>query len=915
MVMNYDNPRFSTVSQVFISVLVVLIIVSLNWYSLRIDDEHEKVEQLKVESYLKTTNYEISLLINELRRDIQLFARAHRKEINQLAENNELTDVHDQLVEQLKMNFRHAFAITLANNHGEVLLEDFDGYVQGVCEREIKQFSDHMEHSNLVVHPNPLGYHFDLMTTLDNVDEVLIVFVSFHVDAVSEILQRDILYGYRTIISNKSKQDLIEITAAGSRDKMSGDHFIGPALKNDRVDTASIADSEWVLGVYRDRDVGDIYSSVRKETNWVIFGFLIVGLSTLLVLQKFKVQLVRHNALIKSQSEDIKQSSERLEAIFSSVLDGIVTIDQKGTIRYFNAAAQDIFGYSLEEVEGENVSMLMPDPYHREHDQYLKNYHESHVPKVIGIGREVKGKRKDGSTFPMDLSVAEVRHGNDVEFVGTVRDITERKRVATMKDEFISTVSHELRTPLTSIRGSLGLIHGGKLGEIPEKIGKLLDIAISNTDRLVRLINDILDIEKIESGKMHFEFREHLLESIIARAIETTSGMAEANNIAVDYVPGEVRHVVNIDEDRLIQVVVNLLSNAIKFSDTALPVHVKIDDKEGHVCVEVRNRGRGIRAGDRSKIFQKFSQVDSSDSREKGGSGLGLSISKTIVEKHGGSIGFTSEPGKETVFFFKLPYHQPDIQPLVDDEADVSVNRMLIVEDDPDVAHLLSIMLSQQHIASDIAHDAVEAKRLLARHEYIGATLDLMLPGQDGISLYRYIRANKDTAELPIIIVSAKANDSKKDLNGDAVYIIDWMNKPIDQERLYELLSMLVERKDSAKTKILHVEDDEEHAILVHGILSDVGEIVNCATVIESKKRLSDEYYDLVILDLNLPDGTGMEVFEILKRTRNANVPVIVFSADEMTTDRYETVVTRLVKATSTNEELADAVRNVVDNK
>jgi len=172
-----------------------------------------------------------------------------------------------------------------------------------------------------------------------------------------------------------------------------------------------------------------------------------------------------------------------------------------------NQAACRIFGYDVSEVIGKNVKMLMPEPYHGEHDGYLHNYVSTGHKKIIGIGRQVVGLRKDGSTFPMDLAVSEMQLKGWRLFTGVVRDITERVRIERMKSEFISTVSHELRTPLTSIRGSLGLVMGGSAGVLPEQAKTLIDIAGKNCERLIQLVNDILDMEKIEAGRIEFQLQ------------------------------------------------------------------------------------------------------------------------------------------------------------------------------------------------------------------------------------------------------------------------------------------------------------------------------------------------------------------------------------------------------------------------
>ncbi len=365
--------------------------------------------------------------------------------------------------------------------------------------------------------------------------------------------------------------------------------------------------------------------------------------------------IVRDITERKQKEEELRASETRIRAVLDNVLDGIITISERGTVESFNVAAEQIFGYAPSEVIGKNIKMLMPEPYHSGHDDYLTNYMGGGAAKVIGIGREVTGRRRDGSTFPMDLAVSEMRLGERRLFTGIVRDITERKKVDRLKNEFVSTVSHELRTPLTSIRGSLGLIAGGVAGEIPAQAKSLVDIAHNNCERLVRLINDILDIEKIESGKLVFDFHPVEIMQLMDEALEANQAYAEQFRVRYTF-DGDLSGVKTLaDKDRLMQVMANLLSNAAKFSPANDVVVVSVARHGREIRVSVTDHGTGIPEEFHHRIFQKFAQADASDTRQKGGTGLGLNISKAIIEKHGGEIGFKTQSGIGTTFYFDLP--------------------------------------------------------------------------------------------------------------------------------------------------------------------------------------------------------------------------------------------------------------------
>ena len=236
-----------------------------------------------------------------------------------------------------------------------------------------------------------------------------------------------------------------------------------------------------------------------------------------------------------------------------------------------------------------------------------------------------------------------------------LRDITETHKVEQLKREFVATVSHELRTPLTSIRGSLGLLTSGRMGEVPHKVQYLLDMASRNTERLTFLINDLLDIEKIEQGAMKFEPSEQALEALVQQAIEAQQGAAQSCNVRIRLQDDAPNPRVQVDPQRLLQVLANLLSNAIKFSPPQSAVQVEITRQEYTCKVAIKDHGPGVAPEFRERIFEKFSQADSSDARTKGGTGLGLAISRALMERMGGTIGYDSQPGCGATFYFVLP--------------------------------------------------------------------------------------------------------------------------------------------------------------------------------------------------------------------------------------------------------------------
>lgn len=357
----------------------------------------------------------------------------------------------------------------------------------------------------------------------------------------------------------------------------------------------------------------------------------------------------------KRLAEEALRSSENyLRTIMDNVVDTIITIDERGCIESFNHAAERMFGYAETEIRGRNISCLMPEPYRSQHDGYLHHYLKTGQAKVIGVGREVEGMRADGTTFQMELQVSGLVFLGQRKFIGVVRDITVRKRVERMKDEFVSTVSHELRTPLTAIAGSLELVASGALGALDETQQEVLDIACRNSLRLTNLINDLLDMDKLVSGQLDFDMRSQALMPLISEALILNQSYADQFSVRFDIITA-VDCQVMVDAARLQQILANFLSNAAKFAPSGSVVSIAVMDADEHrVRVQVTDTGPGIPEEFRSRLFTKFSQIDGSDSRPRSGTGLGLAISKELAERLHGSVGCQFGLSG-TSFFVELP--------------------------------------------------------------------------------------------------------------------------------------------------------------------------------------------------------------------------------------------------------------------
>lgn len=359
------------------------------------------------------------------------------------------------------------------------------------------------------------------------------------------------------------------------------------------------------------------------------------------------------SALKKSEAAHRDQAT-RLNTTLDNIDEAIITINEVGKIESWSQGAERLLGYSDYEVLNRNVGLLIPEPHATAHDGYLSAYLKTGERHVIGKNRDVEALHKDGRRIDVEIGISEMFIDSRRMFVAVVRDIAQRLEVERLKSGFVSTVSHELRTPLTSISASLGLVEGTMASQLSPQAARLVQIAKQNSDRLVRLINDILELEKSEAGKIDFQIEELSLMAVVQQAIEMNRGYAASYHAAIQLEASDDASV-SVDRDRLIQVLTNLISNAAKFSPRDGVIHVEIKNENGKARVTVQDEGPGISAEFQKRIFQKFAQADATDSRSKSGTGLGLSIAKTIVERMGGSIGFNAQSTRGACFYITLP--------------------------------------------------------------------------------------------------------------------------------------------------------------------------------------------------------------------------------------------------------------------
>lgn len=589
-------------------------------------------------------------------------------------------------------------------------------------------------------------------------------------------------------------------------------------------------------------------------------------------------------ALANEITERMRAETEnlRLARAVNSASDGVVITDSSQTdnpIIYTNPAFLRITGYQLNEVVGRNCRFLQGSGTEAQAIAQIRT--------AVAERKELKttllNYRKDGQPFWNELKIAPVfSDENDLlYFVGIQTDITERRTVERMKDEFVSVVSHELRTPLTSIRGALGLLASGLLGTQPEKSQRMLEIAVNNTERLIRLINDILDIERIESGKVSMAKETCDAANLMSQAADAIGAMAEKAGVTLSVSPVSAR--LWADPDRIIQTFINLLSNAIKFSTEGSTVWLTAARQEEQMLFQIKDQGRGIPADKFETIFERFQQIDASDSRKKGGTGLGLAICRSIVQHHGGQIWAESTLGEGSTFWFTLPVLREEKPALT---AASSGPLVLVCDDDPSIRAVVQIMLEQQgYRAMTVAsgQEAVE-QAIAARPDVI--LLNLMMPSMNGWETTAALKEQSDTRDIPIIILSGLLPDERESPQPD---VIDWIVKPPDEMLLFQALERAVTRHDK-QARVLIVEDDLDLARVLIAMFERHGiETFHAQTGREAIQLSQRIIPDLLVLDLVLPECNGFAVVDWLRQhNRLCQVPLVVYTAQDLNNSERE---------------------------
>ncbi|MDH7639774.1 ATP-binding protein [Sphingomonas oryzagri] len=644
--------------------------------------------------------------------------------------------------------------------------------------------------------------------------------------------------------------------------------------------------------------LGSVRSYFQAMRTFVWISMLVAGIALLVALWfVWRAQTARYRV-----EQEAHAAAARQRAIFASTIDALLILDESGRIRMANAAAGRMLGYAPEELIDRDGSTILGVSEGDGDFHARMGLRDGALAQPNRLDRTVR--HRDGHTIPIDIALGLMELPGEVHIVASLRDISERKAMERLKDEFVSTVSHELRTPLTSVVGSLGLLRSGSVGELPDAARRLVEIAENNSRRLIRLINDILDIEKIGSGRMHFDSVPLDVARMLDQAIDGSRGLASTKQVRLELEAAERPLIVQGDADRLLQVVTNLLSNAVRFSPEGGTVRASLTRDGDNAVVAIEDEGPGVPADFRDRIFERFSQAGDGAAMS-GGTGLGLAISREIVLAHQGRIWFGEAPGGGARFTFSLPLPPPD--PRTESGARP---RILVCEANVQAAEIVRGILEREGCLVDCVATAREAQQAARTGRYDGFILDVALPDENGLEVVRALRRRADTRLLPIIVVSGIVDPQSA--GAAALEVIDWIDKPVDQERLIRAVRRAVEHSATTRPTLLHIDDDLDMLEVTATALAEQGRMLRATTVASARELLGQQTPDIVILDVALPDGSGLELLPDLLLADGTAIPTIIYSATDVLPEVRGQVDAVLVKSRRSLPNLAQTIRRLL---
>ena len=604
-----------------------------------------------------------------------------------------------------------------------------------------------------------------------------------------------------------------------------------------------------------------------------------------------------------------KMLDSRYRGLLETVPDAIVMVNNTGRIVLINSQAETLFGYDRDELMGKPVEILLPERFRQSHVGHRTGYFTEPKTRTLGAGLELFACQKDGSEFPVEISLSPLVTEEGTFAMCAIRDITDRKKLQEelrrkndeleqqnrliqqanrLKSEFLANMSHELRTPLNGIIGFAELMHDEKVGPVSSDHKEYLHDILTSGRHLLQLINDVLDLSKVEAGKLEFVPERTEPAIVVGEVCEIVRTLAAKKRIRLTTECDPVLAQIETDVRCLKQILYNFISNALKFTSDEGTVSVRMAAQgDDYFRIEVEDNGAGIRSEDLHRLFMEFQQLDTNRSKENTGTGLGLALTKKIVEAQGGQVGVRSTPGQGSIFHAILPRAFGAPVSIIEDSKTLQVVAtapgaplILVVEDDAgDRAWIASALHSAGYAVETVATGA-EAVVRCREQKFAAITLDIMLPDMSGRAVLEKIREHGLNGQTPVTVVTLLAH--KGVVAGFQVN--DILAKPVSQSEIVKALERC-HVTPSTPRPILVVDDDQSALKLADETLRRLGYRTVCRQNGASALRAaSKERPVAIVLDLVMPGMNGFEFLKRFRRTqRGRHTPVIVWTSKDLT--------------------------------
>jgi len=757
---------------------------------------------------------------------------------------------------------------------------------------------------NYLIHPDPtMPFAWELGTQAklwEDRPQFAELFAEDHADEVETLSGEDVLFGYRLHFDPQNLDRALVLAASSSRNVLLASTY--------EMGRWSIVISIFmvVLAVVLAQWMARPFVQLMTAARRVIDGYQLEQrtsgqsgtVNVELIADAFQVM----ETAVQEREAELRETEATTHAILDSAANPVISINAAGHIDRVNRSTQSTFGYSDAELLGQHISIIL---------KAAESWGSRDIPVGSQANVDLEATCKDGTQIPTLVTIAEVSLENTTLYTIAIVDLRELRKAEKAKNEFVSVVSHELRTPLTSIRGALGLLQGPLRGELTPKVYELTTIAHKNSERLINIINDILDIEKLESGKVQVRIEPLEANAALRQAIESNTPYGDRYGVAfvLQEIVGDPTFLA--DPGRFQQVMSNLMSNAAKFSDGSPTVEIGGRSSGRTLHLTVRDHGAGMTDEFKEQAFGKFMQGEASLERRHEGTGLGLAITRMLVRAMGGDVTFQSELGKGTCFEVSLPLAQETGLPASGNAArkgpDVRT-RVLICEDDTDTRTVLETWIRNDgRMVADSVATLAQAREAIGKKEYAVVVLDLTLPDGDGSELIREIHGN-EKALTKVVVVTGMADRNKGELDDDAMPVADWLLKPVGQYQLMESIRLAQVPANADMPRILHVEDDPDMASVIASALEGSAIVVAAPTLALSRERLAREPFDMIVLDLDLPDGPGRELLDTIAELK-ITTPVIILSASEVDDETRRRTLANVVKSRISDSALVDMIK------